>query len=155
MTGKVENRLKEQGIALPEPVAPVANYVPFRISGNQLVISGQVPIEDGKPKYLGVLGTDGMDLETGQAAARLCAVNILSQAKGALGDLDRITACIRLGVFVAATPDFTQHPQVANAASDLMVEAFGEAGRHARAAVGMASLPLGVPVEVEALFEIA
>ena len=155
MSGQVAARLQELGIILPEAVSPVANYVPSRRSANLLIISGQVPIEDGKVKYTGLLGGD-VDAETGVAAARLCALNVLTHASAALGgDLDRITACLRLGVFVAATPDFTGHPAIANGASDLMVDVLGEAGRHARAAVGMSSLPLGVPVEVEAMFEVA
>lgn len=155
MSGIVAARLKDTRIKLPDAVAPVANYVPARRSGNLLIISGQVPISGGKPAYVGTLGAD-TSLDDGVAAARLCAINILSQASAALdGDLDRITACLRLGVFVAATADFTQHPQVANGASDLMVAILGEAGRHARAAVGMASLPLGVPVEIEAMFEVS
>lgn len=155
MTGNVGARLKELGIVLPQAVAPVANYVPVRRSAHLLIVSGQVPIADGKPAFLGVLGA-GTSLEDGIAAARLCGLNILAQASAALGgDLDRITACLRLGVFVAATPDFTDHPKVANGASDLMAELLGEAGRHARAAVGVASLPLGVPVEVEAMFEVS
>jgi len=152
---KVDARLAELGLVLPEPANPVANYMPSRRSGRLLVVSGQVPIEGGRPTYQGLLG-DTVDLATGQAAARLCAVNVLAQARAALdGDLDRITACLRLGVFVAAVGAFTQHPEVANGASDLMVEVLGEAGRHARAAVGCSSLPRGVPVEVEAMFEIA
>jgi enamine deaminase RidA (YjgF/YER057c/UK114 family) len=155
MSGNVAARLKQLGIGLPEAVSPIANYVPTRRSGNLLIVSGQVPIEAGKPKYTGRLGGD-VDLETGVAAARLCGLNVLAHAAAALGgDLDRITACLRLGVFVAAAPDFNDHPKVANGASDLMVEVLGDAGRHARAAVGMSSLPLGVPVEVEAMFEVA
>lgn len=155
MSGTVAKRLEDLGITLPEAAIPVANYVPSRRSGNLLIISGQVPMEGGKPKYLGILGADA-DMETGVAAARLCGLNVLAQARAALGgDLDRITACVRLGVFVAATADFKDHPKVANGASDLMVEVLGDAGRHARAAVGTASLPLGVPVEVEAMFEVA
>lgn len=154
MSGSVDARLRELGITLPEPANPVANYVAARRSGNLLMISGQLPLADGEPRFVGTLGAD-IAVEDGNAAARLCAVNILAQARAALdGDLDRIVACLRLGVFVAATPDFAQHPQVGNGASDLMVEVLGDAGRHARAAVGMASLPLGVPVEIEALFEV-
>ncbi len=155
MAGVVSARLKELGIVLPEAAVPAANYVPVRRSGNLLIVSGQLPMQDGEWKFLGTLGA-GTNVEDGIAAARLCGLNILAQVSGALGgDLDRITACIRLGVFVAATPDFTDQAKIANGASDLMVEVLGEAGRHARAAVGMASLPFGVSVEVEAMFEVS
>lgn len=154
MGSVVAGRLAERGIVLPEAAAPVANYVPFRLSGSQLFISGQVPVEGGTPKYLGIVG-DQVEVAQAVQAARLCAINILAQASAALaGDLDRIVACIRLGIFVAATPAFTEHPKVANGASDLMVAVLGDAGRHARFAVGVASLPLGVSVEVDATFEI-
>lgn len=154
MVGKVEQTLAGLGIHLPLAVAPAANYVPARRAGNHIYISGQVPSENGKDKYTGKLGSD-FSVEEGQAAARLCAVNILAQLKTALnGDLDRVVGVIRLGGFVNAEPDFKDHPKVINGASDLMVEVFGEAGRHARAAVGCYSLPRNVPVEVEALFEV-
>ena len=151
----VTSRLEELGIRLPEAAAPVANYVPFRRSGNLLLVSGQLPLKDGKPAFTGTLGTDSITIEAAGEAARLAALNVLAQASAALGgDLDRIAACLRLGVFVAATAEFTRHPQVANGASNLMVEVLGDAGRHARAAVGTSGLPLGVPVEVEAMFEV-
>jgi enamine deaminase RidA (YjgF/YER057c/UK114 family) len=151
----VASRLEQLGIRLPEAAAPVANYVPFRRSGNLLLVSGQLPLKDGKPAFTGTLGTDSITIEAAGQAARLAALNVLAQASAALGgDLDRIAACLRLGVFVAATAEFTRHPQVANGASDLMVEVLGDAGRHARAAVGTSGLPLGVPVEVEAMFEV-
>jgi enamine deaminase RidA (YjgF/YER057c/UK114 family) len=150
----VSSRLKELGITLPAAAAPVANYVAYRRTGNLLVISGQLPLRDGKPAYTGTLGA-AISPADAHAAARLAALNVLAQASAALdGNLDRIAACIRLGVFVAASADFTQHPAVANGASDLIVEVLGDAGRHARVAVGCASLPLGVPVEVEAMFEV-
>ncbi len=150
----IEARLKELGITLPEPPQPVASYVPFTISGNIVFISGQVPIADGAVKYVAKLGADG-GVEVGQAAAQLCAINVLAQLKAACeGDLDRVTRCLKLGVFVNATPDFTQQPQVANGASDLIAAVFGDAGKHARAAVGVGSLPRGVAVEVDAIFEI-
>jgi enamine deaminase RidA (YjgF/YER057c/UK114 family) len=153
MTGKIDARLAELGIALPDAVAPAANYIPFTISGNLLFIAGQMPVADGK-MITGILGAD-LDIDAGQAAARQCGLNLLAQAKVAAGgDLDRIIRVVRLGGFVAATPDFTNHPEVVNGASDLMVEVFGEAGRHARAAVGCASLPRGAPVEVEAIMEL-
>ena len=151
----VSSRLEELGITLPLAVAPVANYVPFRQAGSLLAIAGQVPISEGKRVFQGVLGTGNITVEDATAAARLCALNVLAQTAVALdGDLDRIKACIRLGVFVAASAEFTEHPLIANGASDLIVEVLGEAGLHARAAVGCSSLPLGVPVEVEAMFEI-
>lgn len=154
MSGTVERRLAEIGITLPDAASPVANYVPTRRSGNLLFVSGQLPMEAGRPKYTGTLGGD-VAIETGQAAARLCVLNILAQLSDAVdGDLDRVRACVRLGVYVAATADFVDHPKIANGASDLMVEVFGDAGRHSRAAVGVASLPLGAPVEIEAVFEI-
>lgn len=154
MAGKFEQRLAELGIKLPDSVPPAANYVPARRIGNQVYISGQVPAEGGKDKFTGKLGSD-YSVEQGQAAARLCAVNILAQLKQALGgDLDRVVGVIRLGGFVNAEPNFGDHPKVINGASDLMVEVFGEAGRHARAAVGCYSLPRNVPVEVDAIFEV-
>jgi len=151
----IEQRLSELGITLPVPPAPVASYVPYTISGKLVVISGQIPLENGKPHHIGKLGAD-ISLEDGQAAARLCALNLVAQLKAACGgDLDRVTRCLRLGVFVNATPDFTQQPEVANGASDFIVQVFGDSGRHARAAVGAGSLPRGVAVEVEGLFEIS
>ena len=132
---------------------PVASYVPCTISGNIVFVSGQIPIADGAIKYVGKLGVD-VPLEAGQAAAQLCAINLLAQLKAAIGDLDRVTRCMKLGVFVNAAPDYTQQPDVANGASDLIAAVFGDAGKHARAAVGVGSLPRGVAVEVEAIFEI-
>jgi enamine deaminase RidA (YjgF/YER057c/UK114 family) len=150
----IEARLQELGIALPAPPKPVASYVPYTISGNLVFISGQVPIADGAVKYVAKLGADG-GVEIGQAAAQLCAINLLAQLKAACGgDLDKVVRCLKLGVFVNATPDFTQQPEVANGASDLIAAVFGEAGKHARAAVGVGSLPRGVAVEVDAIFEI-
>ncbi|WP_172269338.1 Atu1372/SO_1960 family protein [Caulobacter sp. RHG1] len=151
---KVEDRLKAMGIELPQPVAPVANYVPFVRSGNQVTISGQISIAaDGGIK--GTVGVD-VDLETAQAAARLCGVNLLAQMKAACdGDLDRVVRVVKLGGFVQAGPDFIDIPKVINGCSDLMVEALGDAGRHARSAVGVYKLPLGFAVEVDAVVEIA
>jgi enamine deaminase RidA (YjgF/YER057c/UK114 family) len=155
MSGKIDARLKELGIALPEPPAPVASYVPYVLSGNLVFVSGQVTLSADGLKYVGKVGAD-MSLEDGKAAARLCAVNVIAQVKVACGgDLDRVKRCVRVGVFVNATPDFTQHPEVANGASDLFQDVFGDAGKHARAAVGAGSLPRGVAAEVEAVFEIA
>jgi enamine deaminase RidA (YjgF/YER057c/UK114 family) len=154
MAGSIEQRLAELGIELPAPAAAAANYVPVRRSGDLLVVSGQLPIEAGAVRYKGKLG-GGVSLEDGQAAARLCAVNILAQVKAACGgDLERIAACLRLGGFVACTPEFTDHPKVINGASDLLVEVLGEAGHHARAAVGVSSLPFDAAVEVDGMFEL-
>jgi len=151
----VEDRLTAEGITLPEAPAPAANYVPFVKTGNLVVISGQLPMADGEVKYRGLLGAD-VDLEDGVKAARLCAINLLAQLKSACeGDLSKVTRCVRLGGFVASTADFEQHPAVVNGASDLMAAVLGEAGAHARAAVGMSSLPFGASVEVEGLFEVA
>ncbi len=145
--------LESLGIALPIAQPPVANYVPFAISGNLLVISGQLPMRDGKLAVSGKLGAN-VALQDGVAAARQCFLNILAHASTALGgDLDRVTRLIRLGGYVACTADFTQHPAVINGASDLAVEVFGDTGRHARAAVGVPSLPLDAAVEIEAMFE--
>ena len=155
MTGTIDSRLAQLGIDLPSPPAPVASYVPYVIAGNIVFISGQVTLAADGLKYVGVVGKD-LSLDEGKAAARLCAINVLAQLKAAVnGNLDRVRRCVRLGVFVNAVPEYTQHPEVANGASDLIQEVFGEAGRHARAAVGAGSLPRNVAVEVEAVFEIA
>ncbi|WP_026869835.1 RidA family protein [Inquilinus limosus] len=153
MAGSIEARLREKGITLPAVAAPAANYVPSVISGNMLYVSGQVPFVDGKISHTGKLGAE-FAVEDGYACARICAINILAAAKAALGDLDRVVRVVKLGGFVNSTPDFTDQPKVVNGASDLMAEAFGDAGKHARAAVGVAQLPLGCAVEVEAIFEI-
>ena len=150
----IEARLKELGVTLPAPPMPVASYVPYTISGNLVFLSGQIPIADGALKYVGKLGVD-IAMEAGQAAAQLCAINLLAQLKNACGgDLDRVVRCLKLGVFVNAAPDYGQHPEVANGASDLIAAVFGDAGKHARAAIGVGSLPRGVAVEVDAIFEI-
>lgn len=155
MSGKIEARLKDLGITLPTPPAPVASYVPFVVSGNLVFISGQVTVASDGLKYVGTVGKE-LTMEDGKAAARLCAINVLAQARAAAGgDLDRIARCVKVTVFVNAVPGFTQHPEVANGASDLFVEVFGDAGRHARAAVGAGSLPRNVATEVEAVFELA
>lgn len=147
-----ESRLAELGITLPEPMAAVANYVPFVITGNQLFVSGQVSAgPDGL--VTGRLGED-MSLEEGQAAARLCALNLVAQCKAAVSDLSRIKRVVKLGGFVNAHPDFVQIPQVINGCSDVMVDVFGDAGRHARSAVSSPVLPLGVAVEVDGVFKI-
>ncbi len=155
MSGKIDARLKELGIALPAPPAPVASYVPYVVSGNLVFVSGQVTLSPDGLKYVGKVGAD-ISLEDGKAAARLCAINVIAQVKAACGgDLDRVRRCVKVGVFVNATPEFAQHPEVANGASDLFQDVFGDAGKHARAAVGAGSLPRGVAAEVEAVFEIA
>jgi enamine deaminase RidA (YjgF/YER057c/UK114 family) len=148
-------RLAALKIELPNPAAPAANYVPTVIAGNMLYVAGQIPVFNGEVRFLGKLGA-GTDIETGKQAARLCGLNIISQARAALGgSLDRVKRCVKVGGFVNCTADFIDHPQVVNGASDLMVEVFGEAGKHARFAVGAVSLPRGVAVEVDAIFEIA
>jgi enamine deaminase RidA (YjgF/YER057c/UK114 family) len=155
MPGKIDARLKELGIELPSPPAPVASYVPYVVSGKLVFISGQVTLEGGALKYVGTVGKE-LSLEDGKAAARLCAINVLAQAKAACGgDLDKIKRCVKVGAFVNAVPGFAQHPEVANGASDLFVDVLGDAGRHARAAVGAGSLPRNVACEVEAVFELA
>lgn len=150
----VESRLAALGITLPTPAAPAANYVPYVRSGNLLFVSGQIPVGPKGIEYVGKLGADA-DLDTGRAAARLCAINLIAQVKAAIGDLEKVVRVVKLTGFVNATLDFVDHPKVINGASDLMVEAFGEAGRHSRSAVGAAGLPFGVAAEVEGIFEIA
>jgi enamine deaminase RidA (YjgF/YER057c/UK114 family) len=148
----VKERLADLGITLPVPMAPVATYVPVTIAGNLVVVSGQLPAINGKVAVTGKLGA-GVSLEEGQHAARLCLLNLLAQLQAAVpGGLDGITKVVRLGGFIAATPDFTQHAVVMNGASDLTVAVFGEAGRHARSTIGVASLPLDAAVEVEGMF---
>jgi enamine deaminase RidA (YjgF/YER057c/UK114 family) len=154
MSGRIDARLRELGLELPRTTPPIANYVPYTISGKQVIVSGQVSVRNGKPEYVGKLG-GGLSIADGQEAAKLCALNIIAHLKTACGgDLDKVKRALRLGGFVNCTPDFTDMPPVVNGASDLMVAVFGEAGKHARAAVGVSSLPLGVAVEVEALFEL-
>jgi enamine deaminase RidA (YjgF/YER057c/UK114 family) len=153
MAGTIEARLKALGLVLPEAKAPIATYVPFLHMNGQLLVSGQLPMKEGAVAVTGTLG-DGVDLAQGQEAARLCALNILAQAKTALGDLDRIAQLLRLNGFVSASPRFADHPKVINGASDLMVEILGDKGRHTRIAVGCASLPLKAAVEIDAVFAI-
>jgi enamine deaminase RidA (YjgF/YER057c/UK114 family) len=148
-----EERLQQLGVDLPSPAVPVAAYVPAVRTGDLLYVSGQVPTVDGTPTHLGHLGDD-VDLEAGRAAARTCAINVLSALKAELGELSRVRRVVKVTGFVASTPGFTDVPKVVNAASELFGEVFGDAGRHARAAVGVAALPLGVPVEVEAIVEV-
>ena len=147
-----EERLQALGVSLPAPATPVAAYVPCVRTGDLVYVSGQVPMVDGKPSHLGHLGDD-VDLEAGRAAARTCAVNVLAALKAELGELSRVRRVVKVTGFVASTADFTDHPKVVNAASELFGDVFGDAGRHARAAVGVSALPLGVPVEVEAIVE--
>ncbi|HEX3432390.1 MAG TPA: RidA family protein [Rhizomicrobium sp.] len=155
MDGAIDKRLAELGIDLPAPPAPVASYVPYVTVGNLVFISGQVTLAGDGLKYVGIVGKE-LSLDDGRAAARLCAINVLAQLKSAVsGNLDHVRRCVKLGVFVNAVPGFTQHPEVANGASDLIQEVFGNSGRHTRAAVGAGSLPRNVAVEVEAIFEIA
>ncbi|MGE5546808.1 MAG: RidA family protein [Solirubrobacterales bacterium] len=154
MTGRIDARLKELGLELPPAAPAVANYVPFVVSGNLVFVSGQLPMEAGKPAVLGRLGAD-VALDDGVRAGRLCALNLLAQARAACGgDLDRVRRVVRLTGFVASTPDFIDQPKVVNGASDLMVEVLGDAGRHARVAVGATSLPLNAAVEIDGIFEI-
>ena len=152
---QVEARLKEMGITIPDAPAPAANYVPWMRSGNLIHVAGQVPFVDGKLTATGHLGANA-SVEDGYEQAKICAINLIAQVKVACGgDLDRVTQVVKLGGFVASTPDFTQQPAVINGASDLMVAAFGDAGKHARFAVGSSVLPLGCLVEVDGIFEIS
>ena len=154
MVGKIETRLQELGIELPEAAAPVANYVPYVIDGKQLWVAGQVPFWNGTIKYTGVVG-ETVSTEDAVDAARICALNILAQTKAALGDLDRIVQLIKLGGFVNGAPGFADQPTVINGASDLLVEVLGSKGLHARSAVGAGGLPLNTPVEIDAVIAIA
>jgi enamine deaminase RidA (YjgF/YER057c/UK114 family) len=155
MPGRIDMKLAELGITLPRPMPPIANYVPYVVTGNVVVVSGQVPAVDGRIAVTGKVG-QGVSLDQGIEAARLCFINVLVHLKAACGgDLDRVTRVVRLGGFVASPSDFNQHAQVMNGASDLAVAVFGEAGRHARTTIGVPSLPADAAVEVEGLFEIA
>ena len=154
MAGRIEQRLADLGITLPTPAAPIANYVPFVVTGNLVVISGQIPLVDGKVAFTGKVGED-ITPDRAKEAARACFVNLLAQLKAATGDLDRVKRVVRLGGFIAAPAAFTGHAAVMNGASDLAVEVFGDAGRHARTTIGVPSLPADAAVEVEGMFEIA
>jgi len=155
MAGTTEKKLASLGVTLPTPASPIANYVPFVRSGNMLVVSGQICFgSDGKLVAKGQLG-DSVSVEDGQRAARACAINLLAQLKAALGDLDKVVRVVRLGGFINSAPSFTDGPKVMNGASDLMVDAFGDKGRHARSTVGVAALPADAAVEVEGLFEVS
>ena len=154
MSGRIEQRLQEMGLVLPAPQLPAANYVPFRICGNQLFVAGQVSIT-AEERIVGKLG-GGLSVDQGYAAARLCGLNVLAQLGAALGDEADRARAVKLGGFVNATPEFTEPPAVVNGASDLLVQALGDdRGKHARFAVAVASLPAGAAVEVDAVFEIA
>jgi len=156
MAGQIDAKLKELNITLPTPAPPVANYVPFVRTGNLVFTAGQVTFDTaGKAQFLGKLGRE-FGVAEGQQAARLCAINVIAQVRAACGgDLDRVVRCVKVVGFVNTTPDFADHAKVMNGASDLIVSVFGDKGRHARSAVGMGSLPLGVACEVEAVFEVA
>lgn len=155
MAGLIEKKLSGLGVTLPTPASPIANYVPFVRSGNILVVSGQVCFGiDGKLVVKGQLGA-GVSVEDGQKAARACAINLLAQLKAALGDLDKVVRVMRLGGFINSSPGFTEGPKVMNGASDLMVEVFGDKGRHARTTVGVSALPADAAIEVEGLFEVS
>ena len=152
--GQIDKRLNELGITLPVPAKPVANYVGWVRTGNLVYTAGQVPLKDGKIEFQGKLGKD-YTVEQGAQAARICAINVVAQLKDAAGgDLDRIKRIVKVVGFVNGVPDFADHPKVVNGASDLLVEIFGDKGRHARSAVGSGSLPANVAVEVEAVAEI-
>lgn len=154
MPGTVDARLAELGITLPEAPAPAANYVPFVRTGALLHVSGQVPFDDGKLGWQGVVGDD-LDLDAARAAARACGLGLLAQVRTACdGDLDRVARCVQLQGFVRCTPGFGEQPAVINAASDLMVDVLGDAGRHSRFAVGTNALPFGVAVEIAGVFEL-
>jgi enamine deaminase RidA (YjgF/YER057c/UK114 family) len=154
MSGRIEARLKSLGIVLPEAPAPVANYVPTHVIGNLLFVSGQISKGGDGRVMTGKLGA-GVSIEQGRAAARICALNILAQARQALGDLDRIQQVAKLTGFVASTPDFVDQPQVVNGASDTLVEILGDIGRHTRSAVGVPALPGDASVEIEAIIAIS
>jgi enamine deaminase RidA (YjgF/YER057c/UK114 family) len=154
MSGRIELKLAELGITLPSPMAPIANYVPYVVTGTLVVVSGQVPAIDGRIAITGKVGAD-VPLDRGKEAARLCFINVVAQLKAACdGDLDRVRRVVRLGGFIASSPEFTQQAQVMNGASDLAVAVFGEAGHHARTTIGVPVLPANAAVEVEGMFEI-
>lgn len=148
----IEKRLSDLGVTLPAAAAPAANYVPFMNTGNYVFTAGQLPLKDGKLIASGLVGRD-VDTAAAKDGAKQCAINILAQAKAALGDLEKIRRIVKITVFVASTPDFTEQHLVANGASDFLVAALGERGKHARSAVGVASLPLNAAVEIEAIIE--
>lgn len=151
----LEQKLTQLGYELPQAAAPAANYVPYVVSGSHVFVAGQIPFLNGQPMHQGKLGED-FSIEQGVEAAKACALNILAQVNAAVeGDWSRVKKCVKLGAFVSCVPEFTDHPKVVNGASDLIVAVMGEAGQHARFAVGAPSLPLGCSVEIDAVFEIA
>ena len=152
MAETIDSRLAALGITLPAAAAPAANYAPFVRTGNFVFTAGQLPLKDGKLVASGLLGRE-LDTAAGKEAAKYCAINILAQAKAALGDLEKIKRLVKITVFVASTPDFTEQHLVANGASDFLAATLGERGKHARSAVGTAVLPLNAPVEIEAVIE--
>ncbi len=153
--GEIDATLQRLGVQLPAAPKPVAAYVPFVRTGNLVFVSGQLPSQEGKVQVSGVVGAGGLSVEEGARAARLCVINALAVLKEACGgDLERVVRIVRIGVFVASTEGFTEQPKVANGASELLVEIFGDKGRHARAAVGVNTLPLGAAVEVEIMAEV-
>ena len=155
MTSEVEQRLQKAGVKIPDAPSPAANYLPFTRTGNLVFVSGQVPFVDGKLQVTGTVGKD-TSIEDAQGQAKICAINLLAQLKVACdGNLDRVVQVVKLGAFVASANNFFDQPIVVNAASDLMVDAFGEAGRHARFAVGTNALPLNCLVEIDGVFEIS
>jgi len=155
MAGTIDARLAELGITLPNPAPPMANYIPYNTTGNLVVVSGQVPLDDGRIAITGKVGTT-VSVDEGRRAARLCFINVVAQLRAACGgDLDRVVKVVRLGGFIAAPAEFTQHAAVMNGASDLAVEIFGDAGRHARTTIGVPALPGDAAAEVEGMFEIA
>jgi enamine deaminase RidA (YjgF/YER057c/UK114 family) len=153
MSDTIDGRLAGLGVVLPAAAAPAANYVPFARTGNLILTAGQLPLTEGKLTASGLLGRD-LDTSAGKDAAKVCAINVLAQAKAALGDLEKIKRVVKIAVFVASTPNFTEQHLVANGASDFLVAVLGERGKHARSAVGVAALPLNAAVEVEAIIEV-
>ena len=149
----IEEKIKELGIELPTPPTPAGSYIPITKTRNLLFISGQIPMENGKVMFSGKVSDNNLDVA--QKSARMCAINILAQIKREVGDLDKVSKIVRLSGFVNSSPEFTQHPKVINAASDLIFEIFGDKGKHSRIAVGVASLPLGSMTEIDAIIEIS
>ena len=149
----IEGKIKDLGIELPVPPTPAGSYIPVVKTGNLLFISGQIPMESGKVVFTGKVSDE--NLEVAQKSARMCAINIVAQIKREIGDLDKVTKIVRLSGFVNSSPEFTQHPKVINAASDLIFEIFGDRGKHSRIAVGVASLPLGSMTEIDAIIEVS
>ena len=155
MAGNIEQRLADLGIELPEAASPAANYIPYVVTGNLVFVAGQITLWNGEIKYKGRVGDD-LSVDDGYQAARLCGLNLLAQVREAAGgDLDRVNRVVKLGGFVNSTPDFTDQPEVVNGASDLMVDVFGETGKHARFALSAGALPRNVAVEIDGIFELS